>query len=230
VRAFSYYLSRLNNFSRQKVRLATIANTTFGANDQIVIALPEGLIDLSTFTITGRAFTSGGAAQGVTIPFVEGLVDSIAVDIGGVQVQNGFTNYNDLFNIFRQNTLTDKQAYRKMLQLDRSAATASNSGTSNVPFAMYNFLGFLNSVKVLDTTILPPVKLYIRLAPNSVLANYGSNAGTKTYQVRELKASVDILDIADGVFYNMIASRLSQSPLEIPSKKNHGNNNSVKCC
>jgi hypothetical protein len=154
VRAFSYYLSRLNNFSRQKVRLATIANTTFGANDQIVIALPEGLIDLSTFTITGRAFTSGGAAQGVTIPFVEGLVDSIAVDIGGVQVQNGFTNYNDLFNIFRQNTLTDKQAYRKMLQLDRSAATASNSGTSNVPFAMYNFLGFLNSVKVLDTTIL----------------------------------------------------------------------------
>lgn len=36
-KAFSYYISRVNNFSRNKLRLATIANTSFSPNDQIVL-------------------------------------------------------------------------------------------------------------------------------------------------------------------------------------------------
>lgn len=217
-KSFTYYLSRMNNFSRQKVRLSTIANTTFNANDQVVIQLPEGLLDLTSFTITGRAFTADGAAHGVYLPFIEGCIDSCHIEVGGVSVQNGFTNYNDLFNVFRQYQMTDKTAFRKVLQLEgqQPAATASNYTCSNVPFAMYNFLGLLGSVKVLDTTILPPVKIYLRLAPNSILTVHSGNDATKTYKWTDVKASIDILDVSDGVFYNMVAQRLAQAPLEIP--------------
>ena len=160
---FAYYLSRLNNFSRQQVKLQTYANTTFTPNQQLVIELPQGLIDLSTFTLKGKVATSGA---GVYLPPVEMLFDSISIEVGGVSVQNGFTNYGDLFNIFRQYQMEDKNNFRKILQLEGRQGKVSEvapdaAGTTDslnpIPFAMYNFLGFLGSVKVLDTTLLPPV-------------------------------------------------------------------------
>ena len=173
---------------------------------------------MTTFTLQGKAFTSGdGAAEGVYIPFIEGCIDSISLEVGGVSIQNGFTNYNDLFNIYRQYQMTDKLNFRKVLQHDTHPnTTASNYSCSNAPFAVYNWLGFLSSVKVLDTTILPPVKIYIRLAPNSILTKHAGNASVVDYKWTDVKATIDILDISDGIFYNMISQRLSQAPLEIP--------------
>ena len=218
-KSFAYYLSRVNNFSRQQVKLQTFANTTFTPNQQLVIELPQGLIDLSTFTLKGKVQTNGA---GVYLPPVELLWDSYAVEVGGVSVQNGFTNYGDLFNIFRQYQMEDKKNFRKILQLeghqDANPLTADGVISSTLqPFAMYNFLGFLGSVKVLDTTLLPPVKIYFRLAPSSVLTKHGSSAtANPTFTLSEVRATVDILDIADGVYYNMISQRLAQAPLEIP--------------
>lgn len=215
-RAFGYYLSRLNNFSRQKVRLQTLANTTFTPNQQMVIELPQGLIDLSTFTLQGKARTT---ATGVYLPPVELLIDSVSVEVGGVSIQNGFTNYGDLFNIYRQYQMEDKKNFRKILQLEgRQDTTAAAGATDNtaVPFAIYNWLGFLSSVKVLDTTLIGPVKIYIRLAPTGVLTKDAGSANVPSYELTEVRANVDILDIADGVYYNMIAQRLAQAPLEIP--------------
>jgi hypothetical protein len=205
----------MNNFSRNKVRLATISNTTFTANDQIVIQLPEGLVDLSTFTLTGRLTTG---AAGTYAPFAEGLIESIFIEVGGISAQNGFTNYNDLFNIYRQYQMGDKYSLRKILQNEQTLTTAgafSNYTCSNVPFAIYNWLGMLGSVKVLDTTILPPVKLYIRLASNAVLACH-ANATTKTFTLTDVKASVDLISVDDGIYYNLIKTRLQSAPIEIP--------------
>jgi hypothetical protein len=217
-RAFSYYLSRMNNFSRQKIRVPTIANTSFQANDQIVIDLPEGLVDISTFTLQGQLMTASGTAGGVYAPFIEGCIESVSLEIGGVQVQNGFTQYNDLFNIYRQNQMWDKVPLRKVLQNEQTlpvTGALSNYQCSNNPFAIYTWLGFLGSVRVLDTTILPKCRLYIRLASNSILACH-SSATDKTYKWNNVFATVDILDVSDGVMYNMVAQRLAQSPLEIP--------------
>jgi hypothetical protein len=200
--------------------LATLANTTFNPNDQLVIQLPEGLVDLSTFTLQGKVTTAGGAAHGVYTPPVECLIDSVYVEIGGVGVQTGFTSYAELFNIFRDYQMWDKKSLRGVLQLDNAPmgaeTTASNYTCSAVPFACYNWLGFLGSVKMLDTTIIPPVKIYLRLAPNAVLAQHAGNASTNTYQLTEVRAQVDILDISDNLYYNMISQRLAQAPLELP--------------
>ena len=218
-RSFSYYISRLNNFSRQKIRLATIANTSFSPNDQIVLELPQGLIDLSTFTLQGRLSTANGAAnQGVYQPFVEGLIDNIMVEIGGVAVQSGFTNYNDLFNIMRQYQMGDRISFRRVLQheLVQPNPTVATYTCANQPFAIWNWLGFLGSVKVLDTTILPPVKVYIRLAPSSVLTSHGVANAPITYGLSSVNATVDILDVSDGIYYNFVSQRLAQSALELP--------------
>jgi len=219
-KAFSYYLSRLNNFSRQKIRMATMANTSFSPNDQIVIQLPEGLLDMTTFTLQGKCYTANGNSHGVYTPPIEQFIDSVYIEIGGVGVQTGFTSYAELFNIFRDYQMWDKKALRGVLQLDDaplgSLTTASNYQVNDKPFAIYNWLGFLGSVKMLDTTILPPVKVYFRLAPNNILAQHAGNVSLNTYNWTKVRAAIDILDISDGVYYNMIAQRLAQAPLEIP--------------
>lgn len=219
-KAFQYHISRLSNFSRNKLRLATIANTTFNANDQLVIELPIGLIDVSTFTLHGLLTTANGVAnQGVYAPFIEGCIDSVMVEIGGIAVQSGFTNYGDLFNVFRQYQMADRQSFRQVLQNDLEQPAAGPEATyecQSKAFAVWNWLGFLGSVKVLDTTILPPVKIYIRLAPNSILTSQGVAGASVSYRWENVRASVDVLSIDDGVYYNMVASRLSQSPVEIP--------------
>lgn len=147
------------------------------------------------------------------------MVDSVSIEIGGVAIQTGFTGYNDLFNIFRQYQMADKYSFRRVLQNEQTlpvGGTASNYSLSNAPFAMYNWLGFLGSVDVLDTTILPPVRIYIRLASPQVIAINAGNGGTRTYRWSSVNATCDILDISDGIYYSMVAQRLQQAPLEIP--------------
>lgn len=225
-KAFSYYLTRLNNFNRQKLRLQTLANTTFNPNDQIVIELQQGVYDMTTFTVQGYVNTNAGAASGVYLPFAEGLIDSVSIECGGVSIQNPFSNYNDLFNIFRQYQMEDKKRLRRILQLEDQqtgahgangdAAMAAAGTTGNTPFAIYNWLGFLGSVKVLDTTLLPPVKIYIRLAPTAVLSRHAGSVAVPTYQISDFRATMDVMSIDDGVYYNMISQRLASAPLEIP--------------
>lgn len=217
-KAFSYFLSRLSNFNRQKLRIPTLANTSFGPNDQVVVELPQGLIDLTTFTLQGYAQTNAGATHGVYLPFAEGLIDSYTVECGGVAIQNGFTNYGDLFKIFKDYQMADKSVFRRVLQLEnQQSAMAADGVTNNVAFAIYNWLGFLGEVKVLDTTLLPPVKLYFRLSPIGVLTKHTpGSANAATYKINDVRATVDIMSIDDGVYYNMVSQRLQSAPLEVP--------------
>ena len=113
------------------------------------------MIDLSTFTLQGRLTTADGGASGQYAPFIEGMIDSISIESGGISIQSGMTFYGDLFNIFRQYQMADRYSFRRVLQNEPvSGSTASNYALSNSPFAIYNWLGALGSIGVLDTTIL----------------------------------------------------------------------------
>ena len=60
------------------------------------------------------------------------------------------------------------------------------------------------------------MKIYFRLAPAYVLTKATGSTATKvSYTWKDVKAKVDIMDIADGVYYNMVAQRLQQTPLEV---------------
>ena len=164
-------------------------------------------------------WTNLGNASGVYPPNIEGSLESVSIAVGGVPLDAGFTGYNDMFNLFRQYQMFDRYSYRKVMQLEglQPAVTASNYACANVPFAINQWLGPLGSIKILDTTTLPPVTLSFRLAPNSILTKHAGNAVVPEYQWTDVRALVDILDISDGYYYNLISQRLSQGGvLEIP--------------
>ena len=217
-KSMQYYLNRISNFSRQKYKIMTMAQTLFNPNDQIVFTLPEGLVDLTTLTLHGKLTTtaSGGTTPSTYAPPIEAMIDSIYIDVGGVGIQTSFTNYNQLFNIFRDFQMVDKKALRGILQNDANPSTTStNYLLSSSPFAVQSWLGLLGSVKQLDTTLIPPVKVYIRLASTACLSLAGAPT-TYSFNWKDVYASVDVLDISDGIYYNAVASKLASSPIEIP--------------
>lgn len=196
-----------------------MAQTSFNPNDQIVFTLPEGLVDLTTLTLHGKLTTTatGGTTPSTYAPPIEAMIDSIYIDVGGVGIQTSFTNYNQLFNIFRDFQMIDKKALRGILQNDANPSATGNSYTlTNSPFAVQSWLGLLGSVKQLDTTLIPPVKVYIRLSPVACLSIGGAaNPTAYSYSWSSVYASVDVLDISDGMYYNAVASKLASSPIEV---------------
>lgn len=219
-KSFTYALSRLSNFSRQKYRIQTQAQTTFKANDQIVVDLPVGILDMSTFTMHGRLSTTatGGTASSCKAPFMEGLIEALYIEAGGVAIQN-ITSYNQLFNIFRDYQLFDKQSLRACLQNDAfvqgNNTLANSTVTTNRPFAVYNWLGMLSSMKILDSTLWPQIRLYIRLAPTAALSTVGAPTSVD-YTLSNVSFTCDVIDVADGVYGPMISERLRSAPLEVP--------------
>jgi hypothetical protein len=144
------------------------------------------------------------------------LISDVYVEIGGVAVTN-LTQYNQIFNVFRDFQLNDRLSYRKVLQNeyppDHFDDLPPGMQTDN-PVACWNWLGFLGT-KVLDTTILPPVRIYIRLAHQSACATQGAPTATN-YKLKNVSFTLDVMDIADGVYNAMIAQRLRDKPIEIP--------------
>jgi hypothetical protein len=218
-KSFTYGLTRLNNFSRQNYKILTQAQTSFTENDQIVVDLPVGILDMSTFTMHGLLSTTatGGTTPSTKAPFAEGLIESVYVEAGGVAIQN-ISGYAQLFNIFRDYQLFDKKSFRGVMQNDTAPAALGNSDVlTNTPIAVYNWLGFLSSCKILDTTLWPQIRLYIRLVPKTALSIGGAVSPTGyNYTLTSVRFSCDILDIADGVYSQMINERLRSAPLEIP--------------
>jgi hypothetical protein len=113
--------------------------------------------------------------------------------------------------------MVDKKALRGVLQNDANASTIPSATVlTNVPFAIQSWLGLLGSVKMLDTTLMPTVKVYIRLAPKTILSVFNVDNTNPNYTWSNVYASVDVLDISDGMYYNAVASKLASSPIEIP--------------
>lgn len=216
-KAFSYLVQRFLGLSRQKYRILPSAQTSFGPSDLLVLDLPVGLLSLDTLTLHGKATTaaSGGTTPSAKLPSIEETIDSLIVEIGGVQVCS-IQNYGQLFEVFRSYQMADRQSFRGCMQLDQpAAALPTNSLQNNVPWAMYNWLGFLGSQKILDTTLLPQVRLYIRFGSTSILSEGGAPT-SRSFVHTGVYGSIDVLDIADGVYSKMIQSRLASAPLEVP--------------
>lgn len=212
-KSFFPALSTFNDFSRKKIRINLIGKDTANPGEISQILLPEGKISLETFSLGGFITTTTSAGFAAPPP-VEQLVEQIMVEIGSVQIHPSFTFYGHLFNMF--NVLQGswaKVGIRAMLNLQPTSATIV-ANTTNRPFQMNQWLGFLNDVKVLLTDRLPPVRVYIRWAQPNVLACATSPANA-TYSLSGLYATVDVLKL-NPVYDELMSSKIAQSPLQIP--------------
>jgi hypothetical protein len=213
-KAFFPVLTQFADFSRKKIRINTIGKDSATAGDLTTILLPEGKLDLSTFSLGGLCKVTGTGAL-AQAPAVEQLIESIMVEVGSVQLHPSFNMYGHVWGMLADlQGHWNKQGIRKMLNLQPTNATVVDQNTTPVPFQLSHFLGFLNDVKILNTDRLPPVRITIRWASNAVLAG-ATSATAATYTLSNLYTLVDMVKLSP-VYDELLSAKISQSPLQIP--------------
>lgn len=96
----------------------------------------------------------------------------------------------------------------------------AGAGRNALPVAFRFEHGFLGCRKIIDTSAIGQVVITIRLAQNNVCmrptAQTSNNPG---FQLQNIRAYVDTCSLDDGVYYNVLASRIQSSPLQILFKR-----------
>jgi hypothetical protein len=176
-------------------------------------------------------------------------IDSVTVEVNGSVIDGSCSGYAHLAKIFTDFAAEHKETARSVLNLTRdwpadgsagasalarigySAATTTGlagqasgavaivndpRGTQNAYAAAWNnFQGFLGCGKIIDTSICGTIKVIIKTMPGTIV----SGDTSASYVLKNLRAYVDVLDVADGTYYKMVNSVLEQGTISIPFKK-----------
>lgn len=216
--SLSYLCRKLNAYSRNRFTLYPNSLQTAGPNDVIVVQLPaNALVDLHTFAMHFKLTTSAAGANNTAGPprHIETILDSIAVEANGVMIDQASLLYGQVFKAWMDVLGADKTGQRGMLQ---NGALASVANVTDQPYAICNWLGFLGSAKptCIDTSLTGPLRIYIKLAPATECA-VNAESVVPSFTLNAIRFGIDILDVADGVYYSLLQKRLeSGTPIEIP--------------
>ena len=217
-RSWSYLALNRLPISQQRVKVLPSTPTQAAPGDTIAWQLPSNtMVDLRSIALNGTLTTTGTGGTSA-IPFVEALIESLAVEINGQVISSGHAFYSQIWKLSADMLLTDRVSLRKILQLqqDPSGAPATAAQTG-VPFSIVQFLGFLgtSTCSVIDTSILGNVRILLRLSSAAVLANSAGVTAT-TYSLANLNATMNVIDVLDGgVYGQLLQRRLAESPLQI---------------
>lgn len=214
-------VSRLAGYSKNAVKMRPMSQDSAKAGDVVVFELPTNtVVDLRTFSILCLGNVGTGTVEGAgnfaRFPkHVESLIESVQVEINGTLIDTGFLRYNQLHKIYMDYfTGTDKTStLRNLMQLGTTSNTVGRD--TDLKLCFNTFLGFLSAkCPVIDTSILGQVRVLVRLAPNEVLIR-GGTAASLAYTLSNLFATIDVISINDGMYYDMIQQRLAEAPIEI---------------
>jgi hypothetical protein len=244
--SLSYFLDKMSGFSTNYFRLESQNASTASANQIVRFTLPSNaLLNLRSFAFHFTATTdSTGGGKARLPPDIASLVERVEVSCGGVQLSAGSNYYNVLCAAKR--ALTDKmvdpvlghpEVVRATSYVD-GAAKANNetyTGTSS-HFCIKSWEGFLGSAepKIMDSSLVPDLVVSIYLADNSVLSNVAgtaiagtattgiqvAGAGTVSYSLSNIHATIECMGLADGTYDNMVSSMIATKGfIEIPFKQ-----------
>jgi len=219
-----FSVSRLAGYSKNSVKLRPMSQDKAKAGDVVVFELPTNtIVDLRTFSILckGTAGTGDGANNARFPKHVESLIESMQVEINGTLIDTGFLRYNQLHKIYMDYFAgKDKTAtLRNLMQngtvpsTDDDAAIADDSDTAKL-LCFNTFLGFLSAkCPVIDTSILGQVRVLMRVASNDVILTKGN--GVASIELNDLFATIDVISVNDGMYYDMVQQRLAEAPIEL---------------
>jgi hypothetical protein len=212
-KSLSYAVSRLNNFSKRKVRLVEQSSTVAAPNSTIKVILPAEVVDLSSMSIFCKLTTTTTTGK-ASVAHVEDLIESYYLTAGGVQLTPQFA-YNDAWELFKDYQLGDKKTIRKLLCTKATAAPSQN--LTNEPCAIYSMLGFFNSAspRCIDFGLFPKVELNIRLAGVEALVGSADMAG-QSFAISDFYIEADVLSLPDVYYQSMNAYLSAGQILEIP--------------
>lgn len=183
--------SVLSSYNRNRFRLETTSADTAREGRIVTINLPENaLLDMKSFRFffdcaAGSAGTGNDKVYGLLPANASSLISRVEVYINGVQVQQGTSEYNTIYNMLNLGRNSQDSVRTKSRLLNHSAIYtgagstlstllttlgADNGETSTL--CVDNWLGFLNetSTRFLPTDLLGQIQVRLTFAPNSVLS------------------------------------------------------------
>ena len=188
-----YFVSTLQNYSTNTVKLQTLNQTSLASNgsSQLRLALPvNAVVNLkslslhTTFSTTGVAPTgaAGADANGIyaLIPKggVSAVIDRLSFSAGGIALDSGFSNYN-VVQALRENIEKSADKYMSDDAVLQQALlepvdyndtyTQANYGQQK-QLIQNNFMGFLEAAPAyLDLNRVPEIFLTLQLANKAVI-------------------------------------------------------------
>jgi hypothetical protein len=214
--SFIPVLRTFNDFSRKRIKINTVSKDSAAPGDLVQLVFPEGKVSLDTFSL-GGLFSTTTTAGFATIGHIKHVVEQVMLEIGSIQIHASFNYYAQVWEIFsRHQGIWAKKGLEQALHLLNTTGSDPTANNTNTPFQMSTWLGFMNSVRVLFTDRLPPVRLSLRLSQPNVLA-CSAGASNATYSLSHLYALTDMIKVSP-VFDQVLSDRISQAPLQIPYK------------
>ena len=236
-RSLAYFAQRLSNVSSNTRQLIALGNESVTPNDTVSFNLPEGaILDLRTLQLklTGCSTTTTNANAATSFAVfpkhIETLIDQITVSLNGQVISQTPNQYGQILKLLADYGFgRDKAPLRNIIQNQRMSNSADEAAElakgnpanpgyiSNANYVVSNWLGFLGSAAppLLFTGARGQLRVDIRFAPASVLYAGGAAAPAPTYNVTRAYMTVRTLDL-DGLYYDLLAKRMADSPLEIP--------------
>ena len=248
-----YFVERLQGVSTNTFRLESQNRTNASANDIVTFSLPSNaILNLRSFKVFGNvttAISAGGTGFVRVCPFAD-LIERVEVSVGGIVLAQG-ANF--------VNVLKEAKAAVQKLDIDsamghpeyvRETSYVNGAPTGGQPlFCCDEWEGFLGTAdpKLLDTSIIPDIRVRLYMATNNVLSNslgavltnvadaagfsastaalagqaagINRGVGVATYEVTNLHATIEAIGLADQTYDQLLSSQMaSQGFLEIPYK------------
>jgi hypothetical protein len=262
----TYFVERLQGVSTNTFRLESQNKTTAKQNDIIAFDLPSNaILNLRSFKVwcnasTAAAASGGSATAGARLPPISDLVERIEISVGGIILSQGTNFSNVLGEAMRALTYEDcdsvtghPEYVRNISYVNKlGAGAAVLTGTLNEDypvngnnqfFCIDKFPGFLATAdpKLLDTSILPDIRVRLYMATNNVLTTSAGTAigngvaiatnpafeagfaldgtGAGAYILTDIHATIEAIGMADMTYDQMISAQMAQQGfLEIPYK------------
>jgi hypothetical protein len=244
-------MQRLQGVSTSSFKVYPQNTGSQTANKIIRFELPSNsLINLRSIRILFNAKAESAGAGASRLPNdTRSFIDRMAIYMGGVLVQNSFSNYNVLVHAQKalgadrcsDTTLTHQEIVRATSYHNAAALTNKEEySTPDVQLAITDFLGFIGSAdpSVIDSGIFPQITCEITLADNVICPSMvaatatalpttsktggiceTSSAGS-SYTLDNMTLQLEVLGMASSILDEVVAQRISQvGYLSIPFKQ-----------
>ena len=263
----TYFVERLQGFSTNTFKLETQNKSEAKQNDIISFDLPSNaILNLRSLKVWCNASANAGtgANSGARLPPINDLVERVEVSVGGIVLSQGTNFVNVLQEAMSALTndspdsVTGHPEYCRNVSYVNSLGAGpavltgalnedysiAATGATGVKFCIDKFPGFLDTAdpKLLDTSILPDIRVRLYMASDNVLTTSAGTAignavavvaapahevgfaraggvGGGKYELTDLHATIECIGLADMTYDQMISAQMSQAGfLEIPYK------------
>ena len=248
-----YFVDRLQGFSTNVVKIETQNKSTAKANDIVSLDLPSNVL-VHTRSLkmhcnaTTKAADAGGVECGARLPPIDDLVERCETSLGGTTISQGqsFLNvYNEAQMALGEDSCDAVFGHPEYVRAKSYVNGTAFTGLDNEHypsdalsrFCITKFGGFLATVdpKIIDTSILPEMRLRLHMASDNVLTRSTSTvlgatgftlksttAGSPKYMLTDIHATLEIMQIADKGYEMMVSRIMGATPtsyIELPFKQ-----------